>query len=319
VVSCSICGKPAVYVSKRDGKRYCKEHFLRYFDNIVRDTIQRFRLFREKEYIIVAVSGGKDSLSLLHYLYNLSKENPNWELTALLIDEGIGGYRDITIKDFKKVVDTLGVDYKIVSFNDFYGITLDDIVIKLKKENSNIYACKYCGVFRRYLLNMVARELGGTVLATAHNLDDIIQTYILNIFLNNIRNIASLAPITGVARHEKFIKKVKPFYMILEKETTLYSIINKLYPKFVECPYASSDIRWDIRIFINRLEEIKPGIKFKMLDNLLNLIKFLQSKYVEDKINTCKICGEPSSSEVCRTCSFRMKLKLPIKNKVFLG
>ena len=317
MVSCSICGKPAIYISKRDGKNYCKEHFLKYFDNIVKDTIERFKLFRDKEHIIVAVSGGKDSLSLLHYLYNLSKEYPSWELTALLIDEGIKGYRDITIKDFKKIVDMLGVNYELVSFNDFYGITLDNIVKKLKKEKSNVYACKYCGVFRRYLLNIVARELGGTVLATAHNLDDIIQTYILNIFLNNIRNIASLAPVTGVANHVKFVKKVKPFYMILEKETTLYSIINKLYPKFVECPYAPTDIRWDIRIFINRLEEIKPGIKFKMLENLLDLINFLRDKYREGEINTCKVCGEPSSSEICRACSFRMKLKLPIKNKVF--
>ena len=99
-----------------------------------------------------------------------------------------------------------------------------------------VYPCRYYGVFRRYLLNIAARELNGTVLATAHNLDDVVQTYLLNILQNNIRNIASLAPITGVKMHKKFVKRVKPFYMVLEEETTLYSIINGFYPNFVECP-----------------------------------------------------------------------------------
>jgi uncharacterized protein (TIGR00269 family) len=303
-----------VYISKKTGERYCKKHFLEYFDKTVKETIDKFKLFGHKENIIVAVSGGKDSLSLLHYLNNLTREYPDWELTAILIDEGIKGYRDITIKDFKKNVEELRVDYKIYSFKDFLGTTLDDIIDNLSRSRENMYPCKYCGVFRRYILNIAARELSGTVLATAHNLDDVIQTYILNILLNNLRNIANLAPVTGVAEHEKFVKKVKPFYMILERETTLYSIINRLYPKFVECPYASSDIRWDIRVFINSLEEEKPGIKYKILDNLLTLINFLRSRIKEDRIGSCRVCGEPTSTEICRACSFRIKLNLPIKN-----
>ncbi len=310
MVKCSFCEREAVYINRVNGKAYCRKHFLEYFDRKVRRTIRKYKMFGRKEHIIVAVSGGKDSLSLLHYLVKLSKRVPGWKITALLIDEGIRGYRDITIKDFLRVAEELGVDYKIAGFKEYIGYSLDEIVLMGKKRGLPYLPCSYCGVFRRYLLNKVARELGGTVLATAHNLDDVIQTYVMNIINNSWDKIIRLAPVSGPIDHPKFVKRVKPFYEILEKETTLYSIINGLYPKFVECPYAPFNIRWSIRRMINELEEKYPGTKYSLLRSLLSIIDLLKNnpKLNIGEIKTCRICGEPSAHEICRACIYRIEL-----------
>ncbi len=311
MAKCSICGRSAVYVSRVSGKAYCRKHFLEYFDRKVRKTIRKYHMFSKKEHIIVAVSGGKDSLSLLHYLVKLSKKVPGWKVSALLIDEGIAGYRDITKKDFLRVVEELKVDYRIASFKEEIGYTLDEIV-KLGREKGLPYLpCSYCGVFRRYLLNKVAREMGGTVLATAHNLDDIIQTFIMNVINNSWDKIVRLGPVSGVKTHPKFVRRVKPFYEILEKETTLYSILNGLYPKFVECPYARQNIRWVIRRQLNELEEKYPGTKYSLLRSLLRIIDLLtrnNPSLTEGEIRECRICGEPSAHEICRACMYRIEL-----------
>jgi len=313
VVKCSYCSKPAVYISRADGKAYCAKHFIEYFDKKVRRTIRRYSLFGKKEHIVVAVSGGKDSLSLLHYLMKLAKKVPTWRISALLIDEGISGYREYTIKDFLDFInDYKDIDYRIASFKEEIGATLDEIVRIGKERGLPYLPCSYCGVFRRYLLNKVAREMGATVLATAHNLDDVIQTYLMNIIKNSWDKIARLSPTTGSARHPKFARKVKPFFEVLEKETTLYAILNNIYPKhFVECPYAPTNIRWTIRRQLNELEEKMPGTKYGLLQSLLtslNLLKKSGRDAVE--LSTCKICGEPSSHDICRACMFRMELGL---------
>lgn len=311
MVSCSICGRPAVYINHVSGKAYCRKHFLEYFDRKVRRTIRRYSMFSTNEHIVVAVSGGKDSLSLLHYLHKLSKRVPGWRITALLIDEGIEGYRSITKKDFLRVVDELNVDYKIASFKEYIGYSLDEIVRIGKEKKLPYLPCSYCGVFRRYLLNKVAREIGATVLATAHNLDDIIQTYVMNIINNSWDKILRLAPVTGPLDHPKFVKRVKPFYEILEKETALYSILNNLYPKFVECPYARLNIRWTIRRQLNELDDKYPGTKYSLLRSLLRIIDILskhKDEIIRGEIKTCGVCGEPSAHKICRACLYRYEL-----------
>ena len=311
VARCSICGRPAVYVSRQAGVALCEKHFLEYFDRKVRRTIRRYRLFRPRERVAVAVSGGKDSLALLHYLTRLSRRSaPGWEIRAVLVDEGIRGYREHTVERFKKVAGELGVEYRIISFRERLGYTLDEIVALARERGLPYKPCTYCGVFRRYLLNIAAREMGATVVATGHNLDDIVQTYLMNILGNDWEKISRLGPVSGPASHPKFVRKVKPFYEILEKETTLYAILNGLYTGFEECPYARLGQRWEIRRMINRLEETNPGTKHRLLRSLLTSLEILRKAGIggEGEVGTCELCGEPSAHPVCRACLLRIEL-----------
>jgi len=308
VAKCSLCDRDAVYCPRYEGRCYCREHFVKWFEGKVRKTIRKFSFFGKEEHIVVATSGGKDSLAALYFLHKLSRRVPGWKISALLIDEGIKGYRDEAIKDFLRVVERLGVDYKIVSFKEEIGYSLDELVQMGYERGLPYKPCTYCGVFRRYLLNKHARELGGTVLVTAHNLDDVVQTFLLDLYRGDVKKIPRLGPVTGVSSHPKFVRRVKLFYEVPEKEVTIYALLNDVYPStFVECPYARFSPRWQIRSFINRMEELYPGSKYSLLKSLLALVDALKEKYRE-RPRTCKICGEPSSGEICRACQLKMEL-----------
>ncbi|ABM80451.1 putative ATPase of the PP-loop superfamily [Hyperthermus butylicus DSM 5456] len=301
-------------MSRASGMAFCEKHFLEYFDRKVRRTLRRYKLFGPEEKIVVAVSGGKDSMSLLHYLLRLSKRVPGWRVAALLVDEGIRGYREYTIERFLRFVEEHGVEYRIARFRDEFGYTLDEIV-KIGKERGLPYLpCTYCGVFRRYLMNKTAREMGATVVATAHNLDDLVQTYLMNVFNNDWDKIARLGPISGPGTHPRFVRKVKPFYEVLEKETTIYAVINGLYTGFEECPYARLSVRWYIRRMLNELEERSPGVKYSLLRSLQTAIRILEEAGrvktgdEEEGPYTCAICGEPSAHPICRACQLRLEL-----------
>lgn len=268
-------------------------------------------MFGPKEHIVVATSGGKDSLSLLYYLYRLSQKVPGWRVSALLIDEGIRGYREYTITDFKKLVDKLGIPYRIVRFKDVFGYTLDEIFRIGREKGLPYLPCSYCGVFRRYLLNKTAREMNGTVLATAHNLDDTVQTFLMNVIRNSWDRVVRQGPVTGVLEHPKFVKRVKPFIEVPEKETATYALLNGLVtPEFYECPYIQYNMRIYIRRYVNELEEKYPGTKYSLLRSMLSIIDMLKDRVQAGEIQSCKICGEPSSHPICRTCYYRYKLGL---------
>ncbi len=308
MAECSVCGREAIYCARYEGRCYCEEHFLRWFDSRVRKTIRKFRFFGKREHIVVAVSGGKDSLSALHYLHNLSKKVPGWKLTALLVDEGISGYRDVAIRDFLRVAEELGVEYRIISFREELGHSLDELVRIGEERGLSYRPCTYCGVVRRYLLNRTAKEMGGTVLVTAHNLDDVVQTFLLDLTRGEVKKIPRLGPVTGVRSHEGFIKRVKLFYEVPEKEVTIYALLNDIYPRtYVECPYARLSPRWKIREFLNGMEEMYPGTKYALLRSLLRLVEDLKGVYTE-KPGMCRVCGEPASGEVCRVCELKAEL-----------
>ncbi len=308
MAKCSVCGKEAIYCAKYEGRCYCKEHFIKWFEGRVRSTIRRFSFFGKREKIAVAVSGGKDSMAALHFLLKLSKKVPGWDIVALHIDEGIKGYREHTRRFLERYCEENNVELHVFSFKEFFGQTLDEIVEFSKSKGLPYLPCTYCGVFRRYLINMGAKKVGATVVVTAHNLDDVVQTFLMNILRGDVERISRLGPKTE-GEHLKFVRRVKLFYEIPEKETALYAYIHNLYPPFVECPYAPTGLRWDIRQFINKMEERTPGTKFRMLRALLDIVTLSKKT---PRLRTCKICGEPSSGEICRACQLRLELGLDI-------
>jgi len=92
--------KPIIELSA--GEKLCQKHFIEYFENKVFKTIRQFDLIGKEENLGIALSGGKDSLTLLYILTKLSKQNPKIRLNALSINEGISGYRDKTLVTAEK-------------------------------------------------------------------------------------------------------------------------------------------------------------------------------------------------------------------------
>ncbi|MEM4717422.1 MAG: TIGR00269 family protein [Desulfurococcaceae archaeon] len=310
MVECSICNKPAIYVNRISNIAYCKQHFIEYFERRVRKTIRKYNMIKPGDRIALGVSGGKDSMALLHLLLKLRKKIPRVDIVAVLVDEGIKGYREKTIDNLVKYASEQGVKYIIASFKDYIGKTLDEIVLESFKRNLPYMPCSYCGVFRRYVLNKVAGEIDANIIATAHNMDDIVQTFIMNLVNNSWDRIVTLNPVRkGI---EGVPTRIKPFYEVPEKETALYALLNGLTkPEFIQCPYIKFNVRHTIRKLLNELEDKYLGSKYGLLRSLQGLIE-IQSKYklVERRYTKCAICGQPSSNAVCKACTYRASLDL---------
>jgi uncharacterized protein (TIGR00269 family) len=268
-------------------------------------TIREYKMLDGAKHIAVAMSGGKDSQVLLYFLHEIASPM-GIKLTAVLVDEGIKGYREKVIPEAKSLCKQLGVPLKIVTFKRSFKRSLDDIM-KLKRNGKDKArqdaSCTYCGVLRRWLLNRATKEIGADRLALGHNLDDTVQSYMMNI-LRNEQSLMRFNPVGGDAEDEIFVMRIRPLFRIPEKEIALYAVLKGFKSKFVECPYVIEGFRPYVRDFINNLESKYPGTKFKLLNSYLNTKDVLASAAGKTTSgpNTCSDCGEPTSGKVCKCC-----------------
>ncbi|RJS84702.1 TIGR00269 family protein [Candidatus Bathyarchaeota archaeon] len=264
-------------------------------------------MFEFDDTIAVALSGGKDSASLLHILWMIEDKFPKSTLIAVTVDEGIKGYRDEALKIAAENCRTLNIEHKKVSFKELYGYTLDEIVRLIKEKGGSLTPCAVCGVLRRRALNYIAREVGADKLATAHNLDDEVQTLLINILHGDPYRIARVKPVSDLLTRD-FVRRVKPLCEIPERETALYAYLKGIRFQDLPCPYAGEALRNDVRNMLNRLEEKHPGIKFTIYRSFERLRPFVETATKNVKIGRCSICGEPSVSDVCQVCEILKSL-----------
>jgi uncharacterized protein (TIGR00269 family) len=280
----------------------CRGCFIESIEEKTRATIARYRMFRFNDKIAVAVSGGKDSVSLLHVLAKIEQKHPKAQLLAVTVDEGIKGYRDEALKIAEENCEKLGVEHHVVSFKELFGCTFDQMVRRLKdRDEVKLTPCAYCGVMRRKALNTAARELGADKLATAHTLDDETQTMLLNILHGDVLRIAKEKPVTDEV-HPKLVPRIKPFCEIPERETALYAYVKGISFQSNPCPYAAEALRNDARMMLDSMEEKHPGIKFTIFKSIEKIRPALEETAKKEGLDECSECGEPTTEKVCRTC-----------------
>lgn len=303
-MSCKRCTNEPVF-KLISGVSLCKSCFLKYFEKKVRKTIRQYKLIKKGDYLGVAISGGKDSLTTLHILNNLSKKGKYFTLVAIAVNEGIDGYRNKTLEDAKAFCEERNIPLHINSYQEEFSMPLDQMIKK-----TNMKACSICGVFRRYLLNKKARELGVNKLATGHNLDDEAQSVVMNLFRSNQETSARLGPITGVRREEKLIPRIKPLYFMTEREVTAYTFLKGFKVSYNECPNANDSFRGEIRDMLNSFEAKHPGLKNAIIQGFMETLPLLKEHYKGSKdIGHCELCQEPSAELICRSCQLAEELK----------
>ena len=254
------------------------------------------------DHLAVAVSGGKDSLSLLHILAKIKRHRPQTTLTAVTVDEGICGYRNEALKIAAENCKKLDVPHHVVSFKELYGFTLDEMIKKARGNGqTELTACAYCGVLRRKAINLGARQVNADKVATAHTLDDEVQTVLMNIFHGDIARLAKEKPVTTEV-HPLLVQKIKPFCEIPEKESALYAYVKKIAFQDTPCPYAGEALRNDIRGMLNRMEEQHAGTKFTVFKAIERLRPAIEETANKEKFKTCCECGEPSAADLCKAC-----------------
>ncbi len=308
------CCKEKSIIELPAGQKLCKNHFTEYFEDKVHKTITKFDLIGKEENLGVAVSGGKDSLTLLSILNKLSKQNPKIKLTAIAINEGIEGYRDKSLVTAKKFCDKNGIKLHIYSYEKEFGMPLDNMLKVL-----DVKPCTICGIFRRYLLNKKSKELKFTKLATGHNLDDECQSIMMNQFKNNVHLSARLGPKVGVKESKGMVQRIKPLYLCTEKEVTTYVFVNNILDVFNECPNITKSYRAQIRDMLNDLEAKFSGTKYAIVNSFLQILPDLKQRFKEGEVNNCSNCNEPASKDKCNACKYVEKLEkatIEIKNNI---
>jgi len=311
---CEECKKDAAVYLAYAGRNLCAKHFIDMFEKRVLRTNREFLLVRRGELIAVGLSGGKDSTVMLHCLSRLAKKMP-FQMHAITIDEGIAGYRPNTLAIAKKECRKLGIKHTIVSMKKELGYSMDDVAKKIKAKGSGEY-CSYCGVFRRYLLNKTARKIGADKIAIGHNLDDAVQTLLMNLMRNEPERLARFGVLGGVAEDEGFVVRIKPLIRSPEKENALYAILRGIEIDYQECPYAKSAIRQHVRNQLNETEEKYPGAKMKMFNSFLSIQKIVQeasrarAKRTGEHVAKCPSCGEPApnAKKLCMCCEMIERL-----------
>ncbi len=309
---CMFCNEEAIYYSKYRKIRLCRHHFINYLKTEIENTVSRYGMLRNVKKVLIAVSGGKDSVVMLHILKELC-DYRNIEILGLVIDVGIGEFSKRQVKYAIRNFEKLKVPYMIERLID-YGIDMQDRE-KIEKTTRRP-VCSVCGLAKRYIMNRVAIREKCDAIATGHNMIDIAQYALHNIITGNLEYLVKLKPV--VEGNHNLARKIRPLYSIDEKEIELYAKILNLEYLPEQCPYStrldyrSMTMQDMLRIYVRELEDKYPGSIRTFLERLnRNIIPILEQEIAKniEKYKTCKICGMPSKDDVCTFCRIISILK----------
>ncbi|RUP44516.1 hypothetical protein BC936DRAFT_149354 [Jimgerdemannia flammicorona] len=252
---CGICeNERAILKRPKTAQQICKTCFYHVFETEIHHTIIDNNLFKRGDRVAIAASGGKDSTVLAHIMKTLNeRHNYGLDLSLLSVDEGITGYRDDSLETVKRNQQQYELPLKIVSYQELYNWSMDDIVKEVGLKNN----CTFCGVFRRQALDRGAVMLGVDHIVTGHNADDIAETVLMNILRGDVARLQRCTEI--VTAGESMIRRSKPFKYTYEKEIVMYAYFKKLDYFSTECIYSPNAYRGHARIFLKDLEAVRPS------------------------------------------------------------
>jgi cytoplasmic tRNA 2-thiolation protein 1 len=296
------CGKKSVFYRAYNGEALCADCFNESIFDKIKKTISKYEMLHYKDKVAVALSGGKDSTSLLYILSKIMKGHGS-ELYALTIDEGIEGYREESVKNAESLVSELKIPLLVSSYQEFFGFSLDEALSERTKRGVKATSCAVCGPLRRRSIDLAAEKLGVNVVATAHNLDDILQTFYINLYSGDTERIRWLYPSYKPTRTEFKLRRIKPAMEIYEEELAFFAYLNKLPFQTQSCPYMNEGIRTEIRLHLNDLERKHPGIKYSTLKTVLQIARTIKPEEGQEKqVMRCEKCRAVSTQLICSVC-----------------
>ncbi len=296
-MKCRRCGELAQVALPSHHTGFCQPCFETYFLRQIERGMHEHRQMERDQRLLLAVSGGKDSLGLLLALAKLE-----YDVTALHIDLGIpvsSPHARATVEDFCA---RHGLPLHVLETAE-KGLPIPEVKKRIKRP-----ICSMCGKIKRHWFNRFAFENGYDVLATGHNLDDEVARLFANTLRWDQAYLAGQGPV--MPAEGRFVRKIKPLCRLTEFETAVWCFFNGIEHVLSACPYSGGASFTGHKKLLADLEERSPGMKMQFYENFLRNGKpvFQERAKAAPDLLACRECGYPSSQEVCGVCRNREQL-----------
>ena len=300
-MKCRVCGQEAHISLRSYNTALCSQDFTFFLEKRVSDTIQKYHLIEKNDTLIVAVSGGKDSLSVWHILNRLG-----YKADGVYVDLGIGEYSRESLEKIKKIAETLQRKVFVFHIRKIFERGIDEIAKTIRR-----VPCSACGMIKRYVMNKVCIDKNYNVLITGHNLDDEVAALMGNLLYWKKEYLWKKSPFLE-GREGHLSRKVKPLFLCSEREMAAYALISGIDYIYEECPFSVDAKSLTYKSILNNLEETSPGTKLQFIKGYLKMIK--DGKEVSKDITYCAVCGYPCYGDKCNMC--RLLDRFHIENRI---
>ncbi|NWF64837.1 MAG: adenine nucleotide alpha hydrolase family protein [Chloroflexi bacterium] len=315
MMKCKKCGEKASVNMRQHRMALCREHFLEWIPEQTERFIKKYNMFTRDEKILVAVSGGKDSLSLWDILVRLGYQADGLYL-GLGIDEGIH-YSEESHRLTDEFARKNDLKLHVVNIEKEYGHSIP----ALSQMSHRGYGkpCSVCGLAKRHEMNRIARDLGYDVLATGHNLDDEAAVLFGNTLHWASDYLLRQGPV--LPSSDGLARKVKPLCRFYEREMAAYAIMREIEYIYEECPFAAGATQVFYKEFLNQLETVRPGTKLtfylRFLEARQSGALFIQRDAAHAHIRPCEKCGQPTSAPgLCSFCRMIEKMNVAVADSL---
>jgi len=306
-MKCRVCRGPAVIDIRRHNANFCVDHFVRHCGQQMERAISDFSMFEREDSLLVAVSGGKDSLAIWDMLVEAG-----YQADGLYIGLGIGDYSDHSGAYARAFAEQRSLVLHEVDLERDHGFTVEQASTATGR-----VPCSACGLSKRHIFDAVALEKGYDVLITGHNLDDEAAVLYGNTMRWNVEYLRRQRPV--LPARNGFPRKVKPLVRLGERETAAYCVVRGIDYLVEECPMAAGNSHLQYKEILNQMELESPGSKSVFYFNFLrNAAEVFGSDTTAESsegnqevmtLSACESCGSPSSNDICAFCRLGERVK----------
>jgi uncharacterized protein (TIGR00269 family) len=301
-VKCRRCKAPALIDVRRHNAAFCADCFVHHCQEQVRRAIDAFDMIRPGERVLMAVSGGKDSLGAWELLVDLG-----YETDGLYLGLGIGDYSDASGTYARDFAAARGLKLLEIDIPAEYGFNIATAAATVRRP-----PCGACGLSKRHLFNQAALDGGYDVVATGHNLDDEAAVLFGNVLRWDAEYLGRQYPVLPAS--PGFVRKVKPLVRLSEREMAAYCVVRGIDYIVEECPMAEGNRHLAYKEALNMLEQRSPGAKANFLFSFLERAheRFAGDAEAERaELTACTVCGSPTTGEVCAFCRMSQRVRDP--------
>lgn len=291
-MKCKVCRGPAFIQFREHNANFCEEHFDQFFLRRVERTIRRYRMLAPDDQVLVAISGGKDSLVTADVLSRLG-----YSVKGLHVSLGIDGnnFSEESANVSSEFFRERNLELEIYDVRALFGKSIAEAARRFPR------FCSVCGMTKRHVMNARALETGASALATGHNLDDLAAALFANVMRWDIRYLAKTLP--ALPGEHGFARKIKPLALLSEKEISAYANLHGIKVVQAICPYSAEAKFKKYKKLLDEVEEQSPGTRRSFYEGYVRIAHVFRAANEEEQLlGPCRVCGMPTTVKVCTFC-----------------